>query len=251
MANKPFICSSFCGTQAKGNKHWVTSTGEQKESGRQAGDFVYAHTDSEPHRVEYWQNNRLIRRCGSGTIALAAYYFHRLGGCEFYQRRIATPSGPIELGYDEKGPYYIDQPLTQAPLQNRELWAHLSDVEPCYGAYAGGPGEYCIVICRHLAELRAAIPRLNQFALFSGRALIAASYANHTAHMRYFAPQYGQAEDAATGSAGAQLAAFLFRRLAITHINIRQHSVPGAAISCERVGPRKIRVRGRYRLLCE
>ncbi|UTF60884.1 PhzF family phenazine biosynthesis protein [Gilvimarinus sp. DA14] len=248
MTDEAFVCQSFCGPGATGNIHQIEAGVSLRRNCPTDIPLVQLSITKQGYRVDFWQNGRPVRRCGSGTIALAAYLYHRRTDGDFFHTRVHTHTGTIELGYDPLGPYYVDRALPQLPLRQPRLWSHLGNLRIIHGAYAGGRGEYCIALCQNRQELIAAKPRLHQFALYTGRALIAACKAGDSTHMRYFAPQYGQQEDAATGSASVQLAEFIYRLAGQTHLDIQQLSSQGGRIQCRRISPAMIKVRGQYRI---
>ncbi|WP_020209379.1 PhzF family phenazine biosynthesis protein [Gilvimarinus chinensis] len=201
-----------------------------------------------PFWLEHWQKEQRVRRCGSGNIAIAAFLYHRVNK-RTYQQNLNSPFGSITVGYDSRGPFYLDTPLVQSSIQHQALWRHLTGCHIHTGVYVGGPAEYCIVVYPSLYHLKSTQPKLAQFSLYTQRALIAAYLEPNLAHMRYFAPQYGQAEDTATGSASVQLAEFHYRQYGRREIKIQQHSREGGIIQSQKTATNQIKVRGQYQLL--
>jgi predicted PhzF superfamily epimerase YddE/YHI9 len=113
-----------------------------------------------------------------------------------------------------------------------EFAAKVLGVSPLACAEAGGPADYLIVELPDADAVRELQPDFAGLSAATQRAVIVTAVAEHSGHpgcvFRYFAPRYGTSEDAATGSAAVQLAAFWSPRLAGPRFQARQLSLQGA-----------------------
>ena len=120
--------------------------------------------------------------------------------------------------------------------------------QPVAAARVGDAQGYLIAELSDVAELATLQP---DFALLAGatmRALIVTAadpgVGGHAFAFRYFAPQYGPPEDAATGSAAVQLAAYWQPRLGAGHLEARQLSPQGGRMRLV-CAPTTVELRGR------
>ena len=224
----------FYGPQAEGNQHhilyrakpdWADIPAECKNT----ANLILLSGSADRFKAQFFSYGQPVRRCGSGNLAIARYIYEELAATK-NNWRLLTHAGPIYLGVDGQSAYYLDKPLPQLALQKRKFWQRLVRQPVINGRYCGGRNDYVLLeVGQSLAELN-----LNSLALrrFSQRALIVIQRPSTGAiQLRYFAPQYGTAEDAATGSASVQAAAYLRhqypKRYAHQPLQIQQCSPAG------------------------
>jgi predicted PhzF superfamily epimerase YddE/YHI9 len=107
--------------------------------------------------------------------------------------------------------------------------AEVLGVQPQAAAVVGGDAGYLIVELDDVAAVRAVQPDFAALVAAPQRALIVtAKDTTNAAVFRYFAPQYGNPEDAATGSAAVQLAAYWLSPSQSEQWTLRQLSPQGA-----------------------
>jgi predicted PhzF superfamily epimerase YddE/YHI9 len=234
----------FHGAGAEGNLHRVIYSAERQPPSADddsRANLVRLSGPLTSLEVEYTNYGNPVRRCGSGTLAVAAFasVYFRASPLRFALHGI---SGAVEAGFDRQSAYYMDAGLMQRPLPASNPWAHILGQPAMDGVYCGGRSDYVLVeVDSPLRQLR---PRLRSLCRFSQRALIVLyRRSDGDAELRYFAPQYGPAEDAATGSAAVQVATYLKQRYGITSVRLHQCSPAGGQLHTECVGQR-IRVRG-------
>ncbi|SMF47608.1 Predicted epimerase, PhzC/PhzF homolog [Alteromonadaceae bacterium Bs31] len=183
-----------------------------------------------PPQVRFYQNGYEVRRCGSGNIAVAAYLENTFGPSSSVLIKASSES--ITLNMHGSGLYgYSAQTLPQYPLRQASFWRNVLSCKCVHGAYAGGPRDYVVLEVEDEQSLCALKPSLKLLKQYSGRALIASAKAGGDCNyvLRYFAPQYGNNEDRATGSANIQLLRYWFNRGLHGKLKARQLSEGGGA----------------------
>lgn len=212
MSAKLCTVDVFFGPQVAGNRHYIAFSKapvweDIPAEYRQTPNLILLSGHSGAFRGQFISRGQQVRRCGSGNLAIAAYIHNKLA-VKVSGERLLTPAGAIHLGFDRQSAYYIDKPVLQKSLHHSRFWQRLVRQPIINGCYCGHRNDYVLLeLGQPLAQLR-----LNSKALcrFSRRALIAMYRPpGGPIQLRYFAPQYGQAEDAATGSASVQAAAYL------------------------------------------
>lgn len=195
--------------------------------------------------MRHFDTGSVVRRCGSGSLALALALRQHLGGR--FERHLQTDSGPLTLGYDRLGPYYIDTPLPLRPARHPGLWAQIvtAPILRCYSC--GAADEYGLIHLARGTDLGKVQIRARLLTGLSKRALILAAGDPPNPQMRYFAPQYGTAEDAATGSAAVQLAHYFWSIRRQRRLVIEQRSPQGGYIQTQALDFRRFKVRGHWR----
>lgn len=175
---------------------------------------------------------REIRFCGHGALAAAMHVFNKLEPDlpelnffnqhqQWQARRAGAADADILLVY--KRP-----PLTRcdAPAFAPELLG----VSPLLAAEAGGADNYLILELASPDDVLKLVPNFGAFSAATRRAVIvtARDPALKGIVFRYFAPQYGQPEDSATGSAAVQLGAYWESVIGSACYPVRQLSAGGA-----------------------
>lgn len=245
--------ASFCGAGVGGNRHHLIYLAQADRDHcplpdelRQVPNLILLQGDPSALQAQFWNLGQAVRRCGSGNIAIAAFARQYLFNSELFSLQLQTPAGSILLGHDRAGPFYFSQAEAQYPVAHPALWRHLLGGNYAAGAFFGGASDYALLeLDRPPAQLHLSATRLRRF---SKRALIALySPSPEKVLMRYFAPQYGSDEDAATGSGAVQAAEYLWRRYRWRVCRITQQSASGGLIETHKLA-RKVRVRGAARV---
>jgi predicted PhzF superfamily epimerase YddE/YHI9 len=206
---------------------------------------VFVNGDDQDEDVRYVseiftpQGGR-IKFCGLGALAVAQVVFDQQPAdtavLEFanieqsWQARQAAddsdpPITPITLVYNRPSP-------TDCPVP--AFAADVLGVQPLTAAEVGDSSGYLVLEVADTSALEALQPDFSALTAATGRALIVTAKAMHADGpgivFRYFAPQYGTPEDAATGSAAVQLAAFWSSRLECQRFTAVQLSPQGACL---------------------
>ena len=174
-----------------------------------------------------------IQFCGHGALAAAFLVFNELEPDatelrfanhwqEWRARRLGS-TDPVGLVFRRPAIAACSPP---------DFVAACIAVQPIAAATAGGERGYLIVELASAARLATLEPDYALLAGATGRALVVTAADPDAAGtgfaFRYFAPQYGPPEDAATGSAAVQLAAYWEPRLGSARLEARQLSAQGA-----------------------
>ena len=194
------------------------------------------------YRAEsYSPNGARIRFCGHGALAAAFVVLQEVEpqaeSLHFYNadrdwqaQRSGAATSDITLTYIS--------PLMQ-PCAVPEFAATVVGVKPVAAAELGGASDYLLLeledesLVRHLQPDLPALEAATQRALIVTAQTASESGSSHACVFRYFAPQYGNPEDEATGSAAVQLAAYWGPRLQLEaheQLSLSQLSAQGAAM---------------------
>ncbi|MGM0429719.1 MAG: PhzF family phenazine biosynthesis protein [Pseudomonadota bacterium] len=253
MSATPKLCTVdvFYGPEALGNQHHIAyrpapAWGEVPSQYQRVPNLILMSGGSRAFQAQFLDYGRPVRRCGSGNLAVAAYINDRLK-TKTTNECLLTPASEIQLGFDHESAYYFDKPLAQRPLRNLGFWRRLISQPVVSGGYCGGRNDYVLLeLSQPLTPLN-----VNSSALcrFSQRALIVIyRMLSGAVQLRYFAPQYGAAEDAATGSASVQAAAYLRNQYPQSYahqsIEVKQCSPAGGCLYLKNY-QQQVLVRGR------
>jgi len=249
----PKLCTVdvFYGPQVLGNQHHIAyrpapAWSETPSQYQRVPNLILMSGGSGAFQAQFLNYGRQVRRCGSGNLAVAAYINEKLK-TKPTNELLLTPSGEIQLGFDHESAYYFDKPLTQRPLRNFRFWRRLISQPVINGCYCGGRNDYVLLeLSQPLTQLSVNSGALCQF---SRRALIVIyRLLSGAVQLRYFAPQYGAAEDAATGSACVQAGAYLRNQYPKSYahqpIEIKQCSPAGGCLYLKNY-QQQVLVRGR------
>ncbi len=234
IGNHVFSVASFTGDFCDGNKHIVilcskpVVSSEFESLSRIAGEyilvvFVMPAGTAKTARVFFFHRGQSISRCGSGSVALAYVLVEKLR--LRVPISITTTSGAIRVGKHDRL-YYETAHLPMCETSKTQ-WTHLVNCRLGSAYLVGGVRDYCILVLRDEKTLRNLTLNVKKIQLTTKRALIATCESTATGcdyAMRYFAPQYGNYEDSATGSANAMLAIFWQKKL-------RKKTVAGLQLS--------------------
>ncbi len=263
MPFKRLLISSFTGPGCAGNLHTVDifpgGLPAQPQQAGTRGILVEIHpVDSHSATVRFSQAGRIIRRCGSGVLAAAHALCRELGleQCRVLQTRWQSIAfTATNLGFS----------FTAPSLRLREgiklqLAQNLFDRAPHSLCAAGGASDYLIAEFESAKQVRALQINPDIVTGRSRRALIATAASDLPGYdyvLRYFAPQYGVAEDAATGSANLMLAHYWQNKLNKSRVVGLQVSNAGGVFFVEaatglhpanRMAPRLQKLEGQTRL---
>lgn len=251
--------ASFVGENAQGNTHVILRSevaGGEIEILSQALSqtlspriVVVLKTDkTNKHRAVFFHFGRRVQRCGSGCLAVAHILFDE---CSRDSLRLETPAGPVVLRRHPQAYSFQMSVLPYHSTTQRRVWQGLVNRPIATVTLVGGKTDYCIVELHAEKDVKNCVINSRCLCRISRRGLIVTAPSadkNDDYVMRYFAPQYGQKEDAATGSANAMLANYWQQRLQKSGVCGRQLSALGGAFRIEKCGLQQ-RVIGRTKLL--
>lgn len=227
--------STFVGTGALGTAHSVfvrehLEAAPFLELSHHTSDtliLLEADGHDRPPRVRFFANGHPILRCGSGTLA-AAWVLSEQGKRSAHEpMQLRTTEETVRVFKDAEGFGYESTPLRQQPLTDTRLWRRVAGSPLRGGALCGGAKDYVIAELTSEAAVRSAMPDLTALANASERALILTARENDHYVLRYFAPQYGQPEGGATGSANIQLLRYWYQQGCRAPMTARQCSTSG------------------------
>jgi predicted PhzF superfamily epimerase YddE/YHI9 len=229
------------------NAHWLADvspheiqlSAEQFFASGAAGDCTQVFVASDEGRYvaeSYTPEGGRIQFCGLGALAAAWLVFDQyatdaavLGFANAEQswqaRRSAADDSDITLIYKKPLPVDCAVPAFAAAVLG---------AQPLSAAEVGGPSGYLLLELADASAVQALQPDFSAISAATRRALMVTARAMHADGLgcvfRYFAPQYGSPEDAATGSAAVQLAAFWSSRLERERFTAVQLSAQGARL---------------------
>jgi predicted PhzF superfamily epimerase YddE/YHI9 len=204
---------------------------------RGAHTTVYVAGAAGRYVVEsYSPSGARIQFCGHGALAAAWVVFneHEPAANEldfananrsWQARRSADPTADIILSYERPNPIACPVPdFVEACL----------GVRPVAAAEAGSSTDYLILELADAHAVRQLKPDYIGLAGVTERSVIATARTQlddaPACVFRYFAPQYGNPEDSATGSAAVQLAAYWHPHLQCAQFTALQLSLRGALV---------------------
>lgn len=229
--------STFCGDHAQGNRHRVlllekytetTLTALEKLS-RQIDEVVIGLClKADIPSASFFQRGHAIQRCGSGNLA-CAFVLDNLYGLKAHQQ-IITRDGPIRLLADNGR--YGYQTHNRLPYIESALpsFHQCFDRPPDQTLLCGGDTDYIIFVYNRAEALISLQADIQHILKSTERALIATAPSRHADGdyaIRYFAPQWGNNEDAATGSANTVVGPYWGERLGLTELHSYQASPEG------------------------
>lgn len=235
--------ASFVGEDCLGNQHWVCinprfpSSRDRQAWLAEVNEPILVFLFIEPGlppTAEFYQAGRAIFRCGSGNLAAAHVLFQEMnladtGFLETAAGRVALRAQGEWLGYGAEG-------LALQENSEAEYWQSFVS-QPLVSCWSvGGNYDYCLLELPNeqaVLDLTVDVEALRQS---SDRALIVTARAASDAYdyvLRYFAPQHGKPEDAATGSANLQVATFWRQHLGKACLKGRQLSKSGGEFFLE------------------
>lgn len=228
---------SFCGEFAQGNRHRILLLEQYSQAfltaleklSRQANEIVIGlYLSGDIPGASFFQRGQAIRRCGSGNLA-CAFALDMYYGREAKQRMM-TREGPINLLADNGlYGYQVHHRLSYSECTSPSLTGCFN-LPPEQIILCGDDSDYIIFVYRHAEALISLQADFQHIQKCTQRALIATApsfHADGDYALRYFAPQWGNHEDAATGSANAIVGPYWGRRLGLTELHSYQVSAGG------------------------
>ncbi|WP_347331870.1 PhzF family phenazine biosynthesis protein [Marinimicrobium locisalis] len=227
--------ATFVGTGALGTAHSVFMREHLEDApflelSRHTSDTLVvleANQHNGPRGVKFFAHGHPVLRCGSGTLAAAWVLSEHCGHHAHQPLPLRTPQETIHVFKDAEGFGYESTPLGQRPLPDESLWQRLVGIPVQGGALCGGESDYVIVELTSQKAVRSAMPDLSALTSASSRALILTARERNHYVLRYFAPQYGQPEGGATGSANTQLLHYWYQQGCREAMFSRQCSTSG------------------------
>lgn|GEM_PF-3060008 len=186
----------------------VVFSGASSESANAAWCFCWR--ERETLAVRCYAGGRMIDFCGHGLLACANVWYRRDGQCPTL--RSASADYRCALRHNQ---LWLSTPRVRCEIaEPPRASVRWFDSPAQRGAVAGGAQGYRILEWQAGTDLANLRPNLDAIVRDETRAVIATqafTAAQRREHgwdfsLRYFAPQYGVAEDSATGSANAVLA---------------------------------------------
>ena len=218
---------------ARGNKArvFLALEGSSRPPARDTGlTQVSATPDGAGWTIEsFTAAGEPIRFCGHGALAAAFVLFDRYPDADTLRCRNALHNWvarraagelPLRLQYEKPRVESVPVPAGVADWLGARVSA---------AAESGGEQGYLILHIDEPGRLTSLRPDGDALASLTSRAVIAAcdDVGPADTAFRYFAPQYGVAEDAATGSAAVQLAAWRQLQTGRDAFVFHQRSVSG------------------------
>lgn len=235
-----FQVASFAGEGCQGNRHlvWLNPPLSESEARRAWSAehpdaiTVFLFTGPSP-RAEFYESGQSILRCGSGTLAAAHVLIRELGMGDISS--LDTEDGPLALRQEGEWLGYSARGLPLNESADVELWREIIN-QPILSCWSvGDERDYCLVELADETAVAKLAVNLDALGKSSQRALIVTARAGAPWDyvLRYFAPQHGKPEDAATGSANLQVADFWRQRLHKNRLRGRQLSSEGGEFLLE------------------
>lgn len=180
-----------------------------------------------------------IQFCGHGALAAARVVFDQFpAGPARREFASATQTWTAEMGATTaEGDATVQLQFARPAIARcavPDFAAACLGVTPVAAATAGGPAGYMLLEGLDAAAVADAEPDAAAICAATRRALILTAATQNGFVLRYFAPQYGELEDAATGSAAVQLAAYWAHAGAVQAAMVTQLSAAGGRmrLSC-------------------
>lgn len=180
-----------------------------------------------PRRVEFFAHGHPVLRCGSGTLAAAWVLNEQRNQHEHQPLQLRTAQETVQVFKDTSGFGYESTPLSQHAIDDPTFWQSVVGTPLQGGALCGRESDYVIAELASQEAVRSALPDSTALIKASRRALILTARERNHYVLRYFAPQYGQPEGGATGSANIQLLHYWYRQGCRDPMTARQCSTSG------------------------
>jgi predicted PhzF superfamily epimerase YddE/YHI9 len=266
--------ATLVGEQAQGNAHTLIAQSTQahmREVSLATDDIIVgipADAMEPSHsqallQATFYQHGQAIQFCGSGLLAIAAAT--TLG--QKQSVRIASADASYQVGRDYRGFFVETEYLYTAVPDDQANWQEIID-QPITRVLLVGPQDgYALLVLPSAAAVADAHIDTGKLCQSSRRAvIITALYKGqgqcqdndgqtHASRfvLRYFAPQYGNDEDAATGSGSIVAGNYWLHQLGATQLHGLQLSATGGEAIITRpqpvAKPELIRLYGQARAL--
>lgn len=248
----------FTGNDCRGNSHVVVVAGHasdtacwQRLSNRTAPAILVAVTSPQHGcaAARFFHYGKPVAWCGSGILAAADALLRSGASVD----AITTASGRFELVTKDGRLGFAShhhahwRPVRQLAFWRTQFGSSLKQV-----LQTPEPSGYILVELNSAHAVENWAPLFSSLTRHSRRALILTARGRGSNEpdyvMRYFAPQYGNNEDAATGSANALLISFWAQKLKQHWLCGRQLSAEGGLFYGHSLGRRGAVVYGRTEL---
>ena len=180
--------------------------------------------------VRFYQNGIEIRRCGSGSIAVASVLLKKNNQTQRYHLKSACEQ--LIVGRLAENEYYYETQTSEySGAKHKGFWQRVVDTKVERLFFIGGGSDYCAAILDDEFSVKKLKIQTKLMNLLTKRALIVSAPSSRNTEIdyviRYFAPQYGILEDSATGSANAMIAGYWQKRLGKRTVIGEQLSLEG------------------------
>ena len=188
------------------------------------------------YRAEaYHPDGHAIQFCGHGALAAAFHVYSNVETealeMKFFNRRHQWIARRAEAADADITLIYTLPHLTRCSVP--AFAQPVMHISPVNAAELGGAQDYLVLEFASPADVRDLAPDFVALSAATSRAVIATARDDDSGSragivFRYFAPQYGQPEDTATGSAAVQLGAYWAECFDAACFSARQLSAGGA-----------------------
>lgn len=232
--------SAFTGGRCQGNQHAVIDAAGLPDMAdaqwlslsRQLSPAIVVVLRTQERgdtgKARFFHNGAEVRWCGSGLLAAAKY----LQLAQRAPQSINTEYGTYAIhSHGDRLGFASAAAIDWRAPRHRDFWQRLFGSALVSVQESAETRGYTLVELRNPLAVRQWRPMLSRLRRYSPRALILTAGAPVGAPydyvMRYFAPQYGNDEDSATGSANALLIRYWARRMHKTQLRGAQVSAQG------------------------
>lgn len=264
-----FATASFCGEYQRGNQHIVLVNRNAPvldesliELSHQVVPWILVHmqvAEDESLSAKFFHCGREITLCGSGILVAAraltdAGFMHEACSLKVSGRMMKIGVVNSSVGSsnnDSKRFYFQTNVLPYSLCDDINSWQQLLNQKVSQATLVGEQRGYCILELASETSVKQCHIDAERLKHFSDRGVIITALSDEPSFdyvVRYFAPQYGQYEDAATGSANAMLGNYWQERLGKSSLKGLQLSQEGGLIWVTSVGDEQ-RVEGLTKVL--
>lgn len=251
--------SSFTGDGCNGNRHAVLTTTQALNteqalslSQQLAPDIVVVLNEGVKGmsmQADFYHYGRRIEWCGSGILAAARVLENLAPTADAIQTRCSR--FPL-IRYRGLWGFSAETAFSWRPARHRTLWRHLFGRSLINALESPATTGYSLIELADELAVSRWQPKLRHLQRYTQRALIVTAKAHCNSRqdyvMRYFAPQYGNNEDSATGSANALLIPYWAHRLQRSWLRGRQLSASGGQFYGRSLGRNQTVLFGKTRL---
>lgn len=185
-------------------------------------------------KIRWFNKKNEIKRCGHGTLAAASSLISHFNYCP---RVFISPSNERFKVHIKRQNAYLKLRAIDANKTHHENDLNAVCSLPIKSTYSSATlNGYTIALFNEKNGLKHLQVDYKQLVQTHGNAVIALNLVNKcnetgTAYFRYFAPQFGVNEDAATGSAVSVIAPLLYRLYGLNKVKLVQQSSNGALLN--------------------
>ncbi|MFA9462496.1 PhzF family phenazine biosynthesis protein [Thiohalorhabdus methylotrophus] len=192
--------------------------------------------------IRWFTPNREVHLCGHATLAAAWVWLeHCAGEPKPSALHFDSVSGPLTVTREADGRLTLDFPV--APAEPAEPPAPLTEgLDAAIVEVAAG--DDWLVRLENEAAVRTVAPDIGRLRALDRRGVIVTAEGDEADFVsRFFAPNFGIAEDPVTGSAHCMLTPFWAERLGKERFRAQQLSARGGELACALAGDR-VRIGG-------